>query len=245
MCTLILGRDVPGRRRVVLAANRDENPARPSDPPGPLRDAPPLAGGRDRLSGGTWLAVRERRAVVAMLNRRPAATESGPWRSRGLLALDVAALDEPDRDAALALARRHAYAPFSLVFASPDACWLVARDAGGEPFARDIGPGWHVLTHTDLDDAREPRAAWLLAALAAHPPGTADDAERALRSRLAEHGAPGKSPAVCLHEGRMVTVSSSLVWLGPGEARYLHADGRPCTTPFVDQTSLLRGEAQP
>ena len=245
MCTLILGRDVLGRRSILLAANRDEDPARPSDPPGSLGEAPPLAGGRDRLGGGTWLAVRERRAVVAMLNRRPNAAEPGPWRSRGLLALEVAALDAPNPDAALALARRHAYAPFSLVHASPDACWMVARDAGGEPFARTIEAGWHVLTHTDLDDTHEPRAAWLATELRARPPGTREAAERALRGWLAEHGAPGERPSVCLHEGRMITVSSSLVWLAPGEARYLHADGRPCTTPFVDRTALLRGAAQP
>src|SRR5262249_29501637 len=69
MCTLILGVEVVASGSVLLAANRDEDPARPADPPGVLSESPRLVGGRDRRAGGTWLAVRERRAVVALLNR--------------------------------------------------------------------------------------------------------------------------------------------------------------------------------
>src|SRR6266850_923872 len=94
---------------VVIAANRDEDPARPSDPPGVLNESPRLVGGRDRRAGGTWLAVRERRAAVAMLNRRGVAGDApgrpgagagvavgrgaaggDTLRSRGLLTLEVA-----------------------------------------------------------------------------------------------------------------------------------------------------------
>ena len=59
-------------------------------------------------------------------------------------------------------------------------------------------------------------------------------------SLLAEHGEDAER-AVCIHTGRMVTVSSSLVWLAQGEARYLHAEGRPCEQPFADRTDLLAG----
>ena len=95
MCTLILGYQVLGAGTLILAANRDENPARPSDPPGLLGESPRVVGGRDRLAGGTWLAIRERSAVVAMLNRREtpgegATTTRGATLSRGLLTLEVA-----------------------------------------------------------------------------------------------------------------------------------------------------------
>src|SRR5512147_2375416 len=94
MCTLVLGFEVVGPRTVLVGANRDEDPSRPSDPPGVLWAAPRVIGGRDRRAGGTWLAVRERHALVAMLNRRPAPADAGrAWpRSRGLLALEVAAV---------------------------------------------------------------------------------------------------------------------------------------------------------
>ena len=61
MCTLILGIDVAGPDTVIAGANRDEDPARPSDPPGVLVASPRVVGGRDRRAGGTWLALREGR----------------------------------------------------------------------------------------------------------------------------------------------------------------------------------------
>jgi hypothetical protein len=98
MCTLILGRDVLAPATVLLAANRDEDPSRPSDPPMVLRETPRVVGGRDRRAGGTWLAVREGRAVVALLNRRDDSGEPGPEArarpSRGALVLDVASVAE-------------------------------------------------------------------------------------------------------------------------------------------------------
>jgi len=242
VCTLILGIDVVAPRSVILAANRDEDPRRASDPPGVLETAPPIAGGRDRVAGGTWLAVRERRAAVAMLNRRERASEPviGTRLSRGRLALEVAALETPTPEHALRFAARNFFAPFSLVYASPGGCWMISREAGEAPRSRRIGRGWHVLTHAELDDPLEPRAAALLGTLAGFAPASREPTERMLMTLLAQHG-EGGDRAVCIHQGRMVTVSSSLVWLAPGEARYLHAEGRPCEQPFADRTDLLAG----
>src|SRR6185436_1132681 len=117
MCTLILGRDLPTAGQVLLAANRDEDPARASEPPHVLRDRPRLVGGRDVVACGTWLAVRgapERssargrgpaggagaskapdspagHAAVLLLHRPPHPGQPPGRRSRGLLVLDVAA----------------------------------------------------------------------------------------------------------------------------------------------------------
>lgn len=252
MCTLIIGRDVLGPGTVLIAANRDEDPARPSDPPRVLHERPRLVGGRDRTAGGTWLAVREGQAVVALLNRRdrsggPAPPEPGR-RSRGMLPLDVAGADEGGfREVAESAVARDRYAPFTLVFASSTSCWLMYHD-GDAPSATasavPIAPGWHVLTHADLDDASEPRTARLMRELGGFAPRSTAQAEARLIGLLRSHGdADAGIPAVCLHEGRMVTVSTSLVWLAPGEARYRHAEGRPCEHPLVDYTHLLRAQA--
>jgi len=280
MCTLIIGRDVVAPGTVLLAANRDEDPARLSDPPGVLNASPRLVGGRDRRAGGTWLAVREARAVVAILNRRDPSGEPAPpapdRRSRGSLVLEVAAAVEDDRPdpgwaaewyiwraairasaglsaaattgisraallrtiAAVAVAGR--YAPCTLVFAAPEASWLMALESDGPPRFEPIAAGWHVVTHADLDDPREPRTAWLVRELAGFRPNSLDQAERRVDELLRSHGDPAAGvPAVCLHQGRMVTVSSTSVWLAPGEARYRHAEGRPCEHAFVDHTQLL------
>jgi hypothetical protein len=272
MCTLILGVDVVARGSVLLAANRDEDPGRPADPPGVLSESPRLVGGRDRRAGGTWLAVRERRAAVALLNRRDRSGEPAPAtpgrRSRGALVLDVAsaAEDEPPRPGgaapagvlpgaasgrpslALAALRRAMascslarYSPCSLVFASPEASWWMALEGDGAPRFAAIHQGWHVLTHADLDDPGEPRTAGLVRELAGFVPGSRAEAERGLDALLASHGGetPGLPP-VCLHHGRMVTVSSSAVWLSAGEARYRHAEGRPCEHPLEDVSALLQ-----
>jgi hypothetical protein len=274
VCTLILGIEVLGPRAVLLAANRDEDPARPADPPLVLRREPRVIGGRDRQAGGTWLALRDTLAAVAMLNRRPRhlrLTERGleqpagsaapdvnppaPRRSRGLLALEAAAAtaegDEIPRAIlarAAALAQGEAgsefpspYATFSLVVASPDGCWLLTHDGASPPRTTSIGRGWHVLTHEELDDRHEPRAAWLLEQLAGYSPPSRAAAEARLEALLKLHAGeaePG-SPAVCIHEGRMQTVSSARVWLAPDEAAYAHAEGRPCVHPYIEFTHLL------
>ena len=269
MCTMIIGRDVVAPGSVLVAANRDEDPARPAEAPGVLRESPRVLGGRDRRAGGTWLAVREGRAVVALLNRRDRSGEPAPpvpgRRSRGMLALDVAGVDErwpgplehdPRSEHArsvsggglseVALRRAFAafqearYAPCSLVFAAPEACWLIALDLDGEPRFQPVPAGWHVLTHADLDDPTEPRTAHLRRELSGFTPRSLEEAERRVDDLLRAHGVPPALPPVCLHSGRMVTVSSSSVWIAAGEARYRHAEGPPCQHAFEDCTPLLR-----
>jgi hypothetical protein len=259
---LILARDVLGPRTVLLGANRDERAERASSPPQLLRGRPRVVGGKDEVAGGTWLAIREAKAAVALLNRRdPDAHEPPPGRrSRGQLTLEVAtALPEPglsatadgadDDEARAALAtalrsiERERYAPFTLVYASPTSCWMLALE-GGEPRIARIDPGWHVLTHRDMDDPGEPRTAHLLAGLRGLRPSSRAEAEGWLMERLRAHGDDG-SPAVCLHQGVMVTVSSSLVWIDEAGARYLHAEGRPCERPYEDRSTLLQAIAQP
>jgi len=262
MCTLILGLDTVARGSVILAANRDEDPARPSVAPGLLSERPRVAGGRDALKGGSWLAIREKRAAVAMLNRRDEQGAAGPARrSRGLLALEVAAAGDGSPEAALAFARaaagEAAFAPFSLLFASPAGCWLLANERSALRPVR-IAPGWHAITHADLDEPAEPRTRWLLGRLGRFAPRSASEAERGLLDLLRSHGSgspaagrvepatgssvapdPEPAPPVCLHEGRMRTVSSSIVWLAGDGARYVHIEGRPCTGEPLDCSHLL------
>jgi len=261
VCTLIIGFAVLGPGTVVLGANRDEDPLRPSDPPAVLIENPRVVGGRDLLARGTWLAIRENRAAVAMLNRREtdagAGVERSSRRSRGLLTLDVAAVNPTDlgeiyhptlADQALHDLRNRiaidAYAPFTLAFLSTEGSWVLSHDPGQPPRMTTLAPGWHVLTHADLDDSTEPRTARLMSELQDFQPATAEDAEQGLIARLSQHASDGR-PAVCIHEGRMVTVSSSVVVLGAGLERYRHVEGRPCENAAEDLSSLFRGAGVP
>jgi uncharacterized protein with NRDE domain len=233
VCTLILGIDILGAGSVVLGANRDEDPARPSGPPARLIDSPPVVGGVDRRAGGTWLAVRGREAAIAMLNRR-GRIAAPATRSRGLLALDAARSHDPA--AAFEPLVRDLYSPFTLVVASAERSWVLAWD-GERATMKEPAPGWHVQTHAEMDDPQEPRTAWLLKSLAAFRPPNREAARQGVIERLSRHD----DPSVCLHEGPIRTVSASWVELGPS-VRYEHCEGPPCRTPFTDYTSLLKSE---
>jgi hypothetical protein len=80
---------------VLLAAVRDEFLERPWDPPGPhWPEQPGVLGGRDRLSGGTWLALDPAtRTVAAVLNGAPLPPGERP--SRGALPLRALVEAEP------------------------------------------------------------------------------------------------------------------------------------------------------
>jgi len=247
MCTLILGLGILGPGSLVLGANRDESPKRPSADPGVLMESPRVVGGRDLVSGGTWLAIREGTFVTALMNRRPPPGDKrnpASFRSRGLLCLDVAAAGGADShlDAALLLVRRDSFAPCTLVGVGLDGeAWTLEAGAG-EPRVRAIAPGWHVITHQDLDDVSEPRTRWVLEDIAEKRPATPAEAFDLMAGYLRWHGSEDR-PAVCLHREVFPTVSSTLLALGArGGPKYRHASGPPCVTQYQDYTSLLTGE---
>lgn len=244
MCTVLIGRDVTGPGEILVAANRDEDPARPSDPPRILNESPRVAGGRDRLAGGTWLAVRagSKPSVTMLLNRRPIPGARPGTRSRGLLTLDVARAGDP-RAAARTAAVSGQYGPCTLVHVSASSCWWLAIPGagGGDVRMGDIPSGWHAITHAELDDAGEPRTAWLMDRLAGLTTHTVEPALASLAALLAHHG-DATSPAVCIHEGRMTTVSAALLALTPERMTWRHAEGRPCEAAFSDASTLLLRE---
>jgi hypothetical protein len=188
---------------------------------------------------------------------------ASPLRSRGLLCLDAAAsgpgFDEPASidpatgdpyparlDAALRIIGRDRYAPCSLVgleVGGPS--WVIALRPDEEPRASMLEPGWHVITHGEMDDAEEPRTRALLARLRGERPESAKEAFDLLSCLLRHHGDShddyAEIPAVCLHRDRFPTVSSTLLSLGgiAGPARYTHAGGPPCVTPFEDYSAIL------
>ena len=242
MCTLVFGLGALGERTVLLATNRDEDPARPSEPPQVLRAEPLVVGGRDASAGGTWLALRPARvgsgpAVALLLNRHDPEPGRPGRRSRGLLTLDVAAAPNPARTAWREAASGR-YAPCSLVWLSGGESWLLAIRAGRPPALEPIPRGWHALSHFELDDPADARTAFLARELHGFEPATRAEARARLRALIASHGDAG-APAVCLHGGRAPTVSAAMIGLSPETLEYAHAPGPPCVTPFEDQARLL------
>lgn len=82
MCLIALAHRASDRFPFVLAANRDEDYARPTHDAHVWPDAPEVLGGRDALHGGTWLAISRSGRFAAVTNLRGAVPRA---RSRGAL----------------------------------------------------------------------------------------------------------------------------------------------------------------
>ncbi len=78
MCLLVVASQLVPGEPLIVGANRDEILDRPTTPITVLEAGPPrVLGGRDELSGGTWLAVNED-GVCAGLDEPAARRRQGP-----------------------------------------------------------------------------------------------------------------------------------------------------------------------
>ncbi len=147
VCTVLL-RFAPGSPWPVrLGAVRDEFSDRAWDPPAAHWDGR-LLGGRDRVAGGTWLAVDpDRPAVAAVLNGPRLPLPPGGVRpSRGGLPL-------------AALRREYAhddrYDGYHLVLGTPAAVTVWSWD-GTDLETRELAPGDHVIVNRGVDVDADP-----------------------------------------------------------------------------------------
>ena len=146
MCLIALAHNASKRFPFVLAANRDEDYARPTHDAHSWSDAPDVVGGRDALHGGTWLAVRRGGRFAAVTNLRDAERRA---RSRGFLVRDYVTTDGDAASYAQAIARdAQQYAGFH----------LIAGHIGGEVLhitpesQTPLAPGIHALTNAPLGE---------------------------------------------------------------------------------------------
>ncbi len=215
MCTVILllrpGHPWP----VLIAANRDERLDRPWDAPGAYwPERPGVVAGRDRLGGGTWMAMHG--GLVAAVLNRPGSLGPTPGKlSRG--GLPLMALGHGSAaaaaDALLALDGA-AYRGFNMVVADRHSAHFVRGLGYGRPEGWALPPGLHMVTSHDPNDLDSPRTRTHLprfAAAAVPDPARGDWA--AWQALLADRsGAPEAALNVPPRDG-FGTVCSSLVGL--------------------------------
>lgn len=240
MCTVITALEVWADEPLVIAANRDEQLRRPSEPPA-RRDWGPRAvlAPRDAVAGGTWWGLSDRGLFVAITNRAGRAPDA-QRRSRGRIVVD--ALQAATLDEAVALVAGFGprdHNPFHLVLTA-----AAGSPAAGGPrprahvvwsddealHERPLGPGVHVVTERSLgagSSAREILAHELLAPQAERERYPGDEALKGVLAYRTDD--PWNSLAVSVPELGYGTRSSTLVKLGrPGEPiRLAHADGPP------------------
>jgi uncharacterized protein with NRDE domain len=142
MCLIVVGLGVTPRYPLFVAANRDEQHARPT------RAAmwwPDLAilGGRDDLAGGTWLAADRRGRFAAVTNIRDVGPRAA-LQSRGALATEFLTRSESaEHYAARAGRDGKRYGPFNLLLFDGTELYYTSNRA---PAAR-LGPGLHAFSN--------------------------------------------------------------------------------------------------
>ncbi|MFT3699515.1 MAG: NRDE family protein [Kofleriaceae bacterium] len=250
MCTIaiLVGlADAP----VILAANRDELYARPTRPPEKL--GPRIVGGRDVLSGGTWMALRDDGQFAAVTNQRALDTPPPGLRSRGLAVMECAAAD--DQEAYVRALDPTHYASMNLVFGNASAVSVAYLRREGTREILRLANGLYILANDVIGAPGFPRAERLqhlieaalsqtrswdtLWPLLARALGSTERSPDAPPSHLPEPIALAMT-AINIHTEFYGTRSASLVALQPGRvAAYWTADGPPDTTPFTDKVGLL------
>jgi hypothetical protein len=233
MCTVVVRLAPATAVPVTIAANRDEMLDRPWDPPGPWwPDHPHIIGGRDRLAGGTWMAVNAAGVVAAVLNRTGSLGPAPGKRSRGELPL-IALAHQTAAEAAAAIAGLDAGAwrSFNLVLADPTGAVFVRGAGTGRPAAIPLPTGIHMVTAHDPDAPDSPRVARHLPRLRAAAAPVPEDWSD-WRAILADDSGPPGSEINVPPRGGFGTASAAMVFLQPGAPRFLFAPGPPHRADF-------------
>lgn len=259
MCLLVALFHTREDAPLVVAANRDEQIARPAESMAVLRESGPrVLGGRDLLAGGTWLAVSEYGVIAALTNVPSASGRDPAKRSRGELPLWLAG-HRNAREAAAAFER--AIDPTEY-----NPCWLLVGDReslfyfdlnGGPLVAQALPPGIHVLENRPLrpvsikarfvrglvEDAlpppvepRESLIAPLFGVLRRHD---IPDAAQMAEARTLEPWRPDATFAPCVHGNGYGTRTGAVVIIPSSPAvrpDFHYTDGPPCTAPLEDAT---------
>ena len=81
MCLITVACGLRADYPLLLAANRDEFFARPTDPARFWPETPHLLAGRDLEQGGTWLGIKRSGRIAALTNFRDGARKRAVrWR---------------------------------------------------------------------------------------------------------------------------------------------------------------------
>ena len=147
MCLIVFAWQQHRECPFLLAANRDEQHARPAAPMEWWPDSESVLGGRDLQAGGTWLALAQNGRFACVTNYREQPPGDTTLRSRGELVADFVAGNESALDYAEAL-RGDRYAGFSLlVMDAKELVYVSNREAD----ARVLSPGVYGLSNAALD----------------------------------------------------------------------------------------------
>ncbi len=150
MCLILFACAAHARYPLIVAANRDEAYARPSEAAAFWKDAPHVYGGRDLEHGGTWLGLTRAGRFAAVTNYRQAQPGTPGPRSRGELTRDfLLGSDRADLYVERVAKHGREYNGFSLIAGVPTELYFYSNR--GDAPAR-ITAGVHGLSNHLLDE---------------------------------------------------------------------------------------------
>lgn len=188
MCLAIVAVQAHPRWPLVIAANRDEFHARPTQPAQPWPEAPALVAGRDLQAGGTWLGATHTGRVALLTNVREPGRQLPQAPSRGLLVEGyLRGAMSAARYAEELSATAHLYNGFNLVLADADGLWYCSNRT--TPTAQRLQAGVVGLSNAALDTPW-PKLTRTRDAVAAHLQSTEQLDEEQLFAILADRQRP-------------------------------------------------------
>ena len=147
MCLVLVAWQQHENWPLVVAGNRDEFHARPTESLHWWPDNPELLAGRDLQAGGTWLAVGRNGRFATVTNYRDAVPRQPGLRSRGDLVSNFVGGNIPPLDYVEQL-DGDAYAGYNLLVCDGERLAFASNRNGG---ARELAPGLYGLANAELD----------------------------------------------------------------------------------------------
>ena len=227
---------------LLIALNREEDPARESLPPKIQSGRPRSVCGVDQQSGGTWAGVNQHGLFAAVVNCPKKGLSAEP-RSRGLLCREL--LGCQNAEEALDMAQRElvtgCYAGANYVCVDRTSGGVVHGGSDDIDVVR-FNPGLHIVSENRVNDINDYRQEFVRRLLTLQRIDTAISffavASRAFASNPDSAGKMG----VLVKKPNRKTVSSMLVSLTEKTQRSVmqYAAGSPDMCPYEDVSALLR-----
>jgi len=151
MCLVVLAIVAHEQHPLIVAGNRDEFHSRPTLDADWWDDEPAIAGGRDLLAGGAWLAVHRSGRLAVVTNLHGEKADRPEPRSRGHLVTGFLLGDAAPLDY-LASIDGDAYNGFNLLVAA-DGQVASVSNRGDAP--RLLPPGVHGIGNGRMDAAED------------------------------------------------------------------------------------------
>lgn len=188
MCVVALAWQAHPRWQLVLAGNRDEFHARASAAAQRWPDAPHLIGGRDLVSGGTWLGHSSLGRLAVVTNIAGEGAPDPQRRSRGVLVKDW--LDGQGPEEGPEPATLDSYNPFNLLVLGQRGLFRLANRP--QPVRMPLDAGLHSLSN-GVVGAPWPRREQLEAAVAVWLAEGIDDPAALFEALAFDHWPAGTS----------------------------------------------------